>query len=146
MASQPERSEAAIVSQAIRLGWSIAKLAEVLRFYRRHEYSQSDVPAHPTDAAAGTEEKIRVMQARVRAGKAPHHWGDPYHASGERTHLEADRQQNGRDVHRREARDSWDDDSEDTDVDYDAAPRRYFHLEESTHEADTTEHRQNYAG
>lgn len=145
MVSQPDRSEATIVSQAIRLGWSVFQLADVLRFHRRHEYSQADVPDKATNAAPGTDEKIKVMQARIAAGKAPHHWDDPYHAANDRTHLEADRMQNGRDVHRREARDSWDDDDEADDVDYDAAPRKYFHLEDAD-EANSTEHRQDRAG
>lgn len=139
--SKPDQSEAAIVEQAIRHGWSVAKLAEVLRFHRRHEYSQADVPSNPTDAAPGTDAKIKVMQARIASGKAPHHWGDPYHAANDRTHLEADRQQNGRDVNRREARDSWDDDEVVDEVDYDAIARKY--LVERHHEENPTQHRQN---
>jgi hypothetical protein len=57
-------------------GSAAGKNAKYARRAEADGYRAGPLPAAPTDAPPGSEEKMRVMRARVRAGEQLHHPGD----------------------------------------------------------------------
>lgn len=92
----PDTRDKQLADRALREGWDLARLLQELRQY--NDNLPAPQPPSPTLIAAGTSEKVDLMEARVEQGYAACHTADVRLDGSDTQALTATRNLNGSDT------------------------------------------------